>query len=48
VCCPQFGALVSGAIERRQANPLTLAEINARSFPVRVRDSAVRLLLPYL
>jgi cardiolipin synthase len=48
VCCPQFGALVSGAIERRQSNPLTLAEINARSFPIRLRDSAVRLLLPYL
>lgn len=48
VCCPQFGALVSGAIERRQGNALTLAEINARSFPVRLRDSAVRLLLPYL
>ena len=48
VCCPQFGTLVSGAIERRQGNPLTLAEINARSFPVRLRDSAVRLLLPYL
>jgi cardiolipin synthase len=48
VCCPQFGALVAGAIERRQANPLTLAEINARSFPIRLRDSAVRLLLPYL
>jgi cardiolipin synthase len=48
VCCPEFGALVSGAIERRQANPLTLAEINARSLPIRLRDSAVRLLLPYL
>jgi cardiolipin synthase len=48
VCCPHFGALVAGAIERRQANPLTLAEINARSFPIRLRDSAVRLLLPYL
>jgi cardiolipin synthase len=48
VCCPEFGALVSSAIERRQANPLTLAEINARSFPTRLRDSAVRLLLPYL
>jgi len=48
VCCSQFGALVTGAIERRQANPLTLAEINARSFPIRLRDSAVRLLLPYL
>ncbi len=48
VCCPEFAALVSGAIERRQGNPLTLAEINARSFPTRLRDNAVRLLLPYL
>jgi cardiolipin synthase len=48
VCCPHFGTLVSGAIERRQGDALTLAEINARSFPVRLRDSAVRLLLPYL
>jgi cardiolipin synthase A/B len=48
VCCPQFGALVTGAIERRQANPLTLAELAARPLPIRLRDSAVRLLLPYL
>ena len=48
VCCPEFATLVSGAIERRQGNPLTLAEINARSYSTRLRDSAVRLLLPYL
>ncbi|HEV8389156.1 MAG TPA: phospholipase D-like domain-containing protein [Dongiaceae bacterium] len=48
VCCPQFGALVAGAIERRQTNPLTLAELEARPRPIRLRDSAVRLLLPYL
>ena len=48
VCCPQFGALVSAAIDRRQGDPLTLGEINARSLPIRLRDSAVRLLLPYL
>jgi cardiolipin synthase len=48
VCCPQFGALVAGAIERRQANPLTLPELHARPLPERLRDSAVRLLLPYL
>ena len=48
VCCPEFGALVSAAIDRRHGDPLTLGEINARSFPVRLRDSAVRLLLPYL
>lgn len=48
VCCPEFGALVSAAIQRRQGEPVTLAEINARSFPIRLRDSAVRLMLPYL
>jgi cardiolipin synthase len=48
VCCPQFGTEVTAAIERRQANPLTLAELEARPLPVRLRDSAVRLLLPYL
>ena len=48
VCCPEFGALVSATIDRRHGEPLTLAEINARSFPIRLRDSAVRLLLPYL
>ncbi len=48
VCCPEFGALVTAAIERRQGAPLTLAEINARSFPIRLRDSAARLMLPYL
>ena len=48
VCCPEFGALVVGAIERRQANPLTLGELAWRTPPIRLRDSAVRLLLPYL
>ena len=48
VCCPDFSALVTGAIERRQANPLTLEELRARRLPERLRDSAVRLLLPYL
>jgi cardiolipin synthase len=48
VCCPQFGAEVAGAIERRQANPLTLAELRSRPLPIRLRDSAARLLLPYL
>jgi cardiolipin synthase A/B len=48
VCCPQFGAVVAGAIERRQANPLTLGELRSRPLPIRLRDSAARLLLPYL
>jgi cardiolipin synthase len=48
VCCPQFGGLAAGAIERRQANPLTLAELRSRPLPERLRDGAARLLLPYL
>jgi cardiolipin synthase A/B len=48
VCCPEFGALVTGAIERRQGNPLMLAELTQRPLPIRLRDSAVRLMLPYL
>lgn len=48
VCCPEFGTLVSAAIERRRGKPLTLDEINARSLPIRLRDSAMRLMLPYL
>lgn len=48
VCCAQFGTQVFDAIERRQANLLTLAELAMRPLPIRLRDSAVRLLLPYL
>jgi len=48
VCCPQFGELVAGAIERRKVNQLTLAELRTRPLAERLRDSAVRLLLPYL
>ncbi len=48
VCCPQFGALVTEAIERRQANPLTLAALARRTWPTRLRDNAMRLFLPYL
>lgn len=48
VCCPQFGALVTAVIAHRQGNPLTLAELTQRPLPIRLRDSAVRLMLPYL
>ncbi len=48
VCCAQFGAVVASAIERRQANPLTLAELRSRPLPLRLRDGAARLLMPYL
>jgi len=48
VCCPDFGAEVAKAIDRRQANPLTLGELRARPTVTRLRDAAVRLLQPYL
>jgi cardiolipin synthase len=33
---------------RRQARQVTLAEVDARPFPVRLRDGLARLLTPYL
>ena len=33
---------------RRVAEPITLAQVNSRSLPVRLRDGAARLLSPYL
>ncbi|MCE4224456.1 cardiolipin synthase [Methylobacterium sp. C25] len=35
-------------IQSKQATQLTLADLDARALPVRLRDAAVRLLLPYL
>ncbi|MET1026824.1 MAG: phospholipase D-like domain-containing protein [Dongiaceae bacterium] len=43
-----FATLVFQQIEAKQGKPITLKELNARSLPVRLRDSAVRLMLPYL
>ncbi len=48
VCCPHFSALVAEAIEQRQANLLSVAELAQRPALMRLRDSAVRLFLPYL
>jgi cardiolipin synthase len=48
VCCPIFGKLAAAAIAKKQDNPVTLKELHARSLPARLRDSAVRLMLPYL
>jgi cardiolipin synthase len=48
VCCRDFGRRVSEAIERRQGEPVTLAELRARPLPIRLRDNAARLMLPYL
>jgi cardiolipin synthase len=43
-----FAALVSQKILERQGEEITLGSLNARSLHVRLRDSATRLLLPYL
>jgi cardiolipin synthase A/B len=39
---------VSAIIRRNQKQPLTVADLERRSLPVRLRDSAARLMLPYL
>ena len=35
-------------VDAAKGRPLTLEELGRRSLPVRLRDAAVRLLLPYL
>jgi cardiolipin synthase A/B len=39
---------LSRAIDKNSVNPITLQELDARSFVVKCRDAAVRLLIPYL
>lgn len=48
VCCPIFGQLVAAAIGKKQDDLIELKELNARPLWMRLRDSAARLLLPYL
>jgi cardiolipin synthase len=43
-----FAALVSQRILERRGEEITLDSLNARPLLVRLRDSAIRLLLPYL
>jgi cardiolipin synthase len=43
-----FGARLDRAIAPKLGHRITLAELDGRSFPVRLRDAAARLLLPYL
>jgi cardiolipin synthase len=44
----ELSAALESLVKRNQARRLDLDEINARSFPIRMRDAAARLLLPYL
>jgi cardiolipin synthase len=48
VCCPIFGQLVAAAITKKQDDPVELQALNARPLWMRLRDSAARLMLPYL
>jgi cardiolipin synthase A/B len=43
-----FAAHIFQQIEAKQGDQITLKEINSRSVPMRLRDGAVRLMLPYL
>jgi len=48
--CGHFGARMEALFERKRAaaRPLTLAEIDARPLPVKLRDGAARLFAPFL
>jgi cardiolipin synthase len=48
VYCTDFGTRLDRAIEPKLGRRVTLAELDGRGFPIRLRDAAVRLLLPYL
>jgi cardiolipin synthase len=48
VYCERFAARVDAEIERRRGQRVTTVELDARPFPVVLRDATVRLLLPYL
>jgi cardiolipin synthase len=45
---PQLAATLSAMMQRCCAQRLTQADLDRRSVPVRLRDAAARLLLPYL
>jgi cardiolipin synthase len=44
----RFAARIEAEIARKQGRRVKLHELDARSFPIVLRDAAVRLLLPYL
>jgi cardiolipin synthase len=44
----KFAGEVEALIAANKGRRLDLAEINARRFPIRIRDAAARLMLPYL
>ena len=45
---PTLAAQLSAIIDQSSIAPLTIEELDARSFAVKCRDAATRLLMPYL
>jgi cardiolipin synthase A/B len=45
---PATAAAIAALIEARRGQPLALEALAARTFPVRLRDAAARLALPYI
>jgi cardiolipin synthase len=45
---PELAGVLTAMIDTGEGCPLTVAVLAARSLPVRLRDAAARLLLPYL
>jgi cardiolipin synthase A/B len=45
---PGVAQQVDALISAQQGRRISAAQLNARSFPVRIRDAAARLMLPYL
>ena len=43
-----LAATLGGVMQESQGAPLTQSELDARTLPIRLRDAAARLLLPYL
>jgi cardiolipin synthase len=45
---PELAAALTPMIEANKGHPLTTEDLVARALPIRLRDAAVRLMLPYL
>ena len=45
---PMVAQQVDALISAQQGRRVSAAQLNARSLPVRIRDGAARLMLPYL
>ena len=45
---PELACQIDGLISAQQGRQISTTQLNARSLPVRLRDAAARLMLPYL